>query len=79
MPCGGEADRAGGAERLVLDRVAQLQVAEATLGEVRLERVGQVAEREHDLVDAVAREPGELALEERLVGDRAGAAWASCT
>ena len=52
---GREADRAGGAERVVLDRVAQRQVAEATVGEVRLERVGQVAERQHHLVDAVTR------------------------
>ena len=69
-PLGGEADRAGGTERVVLHRVAQHEVAEAALGEVRLERVGQVAERQHDLVDAVARQPRELALEERLVGDR---------
>ena len=51
---GGEADAAGGAERLVLDRVAQLHVAEATAREVRDERVGEVAQRQHDLVDAVA-------------------------
>ena len=57
-------------ERMVLDRVAQLQVAEATVGEVRLERVREVAEREHHLVDAMLGEPRELPLEERLIGDR---------
>ena len=39
-------------------------------GKCVLERVGEIPEREHDLVDAVVREPGELALEERLVRDR---------
>ena len=39
------------------------------LGEVRLERVGEVPEREHDLVDAVGRQPRELTVEERFVGD----------
>ena len=71
---GREADRAGGAERLVLDRVAQPHAAERVVArlvaEVRVERVGEVAHREHDLVDAVIGEPHELALEERLVRDR---------
>ena len=38
--------------------------------EVLVERVGQVAHRQHDLVDAVRREPRELAFEVRLVRDR---------
>ena len=80
-PFGREPDRAGGAERLVLDGVADLDVAEdvlagAVVREVRVERVRQVAHREHDLVDAVPGEPPELALEERLVRDRAAAASA---
>ena len=74
MPVGREADRARGAERLVLDRVAQPHAAERVLAglvaEVLVERVGEVAHREHDLVDAVLGEPDELALEERLVRDR---------
>ena len=52
------------------DRVRQADTAAATVGEVGLDRVGQVADREHDLVDAVRLEPRELAFEERLVGDR---------
>ena len=52
---GREADAAGGAERLVLDDEAELDVAEPVVGEVLRERVGEVAERQHDLVDAVAR------------------------
>ena len=40
------------------------------VAEVRVERVGEVAHREHDLVDTVVGEPDELALEERLVRDR---------
>ena len=35
-----------------------------------MERVGQVAHRQHDLVDAVRGEPRELAFEVRLVRDR---------
>ena len=67
---GREADAARGPERLVLDDEAQLHVAVALVGEVLGERVGQVAEREHRLVDAVRREPVELALHERDVRDR---------
>src|SRR5581483_4833807 len=37
---------------------------------VTLERLGQVAERQHDLVDAVPGQPGQLALQERDVDDR---------
>jgi len=40
------------------------------VGEVRVERVGQVAHREDDLVDTVRREPRDLAFEMRLVRDR---------
>ena len=67
---GGEADTARGPERIGLDRVAQLHVTEATARELLRERVGQVPHREHDFVDAVLREPPQLPLEERLVGDR---------
>ena len=43
---------------------------EPSSAKCRVERVGQVAHRQHDLVDAVRGEPGELTLEERLVRDR---------
>ena len=70
---GGEPDRAGSSERFVLDRIVESHVAErvvaGVVAEVRVERVGEVAHREHDLVDAVIGEPHELALEERLVHD----------
>ena len=66
---GGVADAAGGPQRLVLHRVPELEIAEAAVREARRERVGEVPERQHDLVDAVPVEPAELALEERLVRD----------
>ncbi len=75
MPFGREADGARGAERFVLDRVAQHDVAELVVAvavglEVPVERVGEISHRQHDLVDAVRGEPGELAFEVRLVRDR---------
>ena len=68
---GREADAAGGAERLVLDRVAQLQVAEAIVGEVRrrTRRAGSRA-RAPPRRRRGAPSQVELALEERQVGDR---------
>ena len=66
---GGEADAAGGAERLGLDDEPHLQ-SPGAVGEVTGEGVGQVAERQHHLVDAVGRQPVELALDEREVDDR---------
>ena len=69
-PVGRVLDRTRGAERLVLDLVVQAHAAEAAVGKCALERVGAVAERQHDLVDAVRREPLQLAFEERLVRDR---------
>ena len=47
------ADRAGGVERLGLDRVVQPHAARTAVGERVEERVGPVAEREHGVVDAV--------------------------
>ena len=73
---GREADPARGAERLVFDDEAQLHVAVALVGEVAGERVGQVPEREHRFVDAVDREPVELAFDERDVRDRQQ--WLRC-
>jgi hypothetical protein len=72
---GREAHRAGRAEGFVFDRVAHDDVAEPVVAlavgrEVLVERVGQVPHREHDLVDAVRREPRELTLEVGLIGDR---------
>ena len=67
---GREPDAAGGAERLVLDDEAELDVPQAVVREVLLEGLGQVAERQHDLVDAVRAEPRQLPFEERDVGDR---------
>ena len=85
-PVGREADRAGGAERLVLDRVAQRDVAEhvvadtsSSCAEVRVERVGQVAHRQHDLVDAVATRASRVAVRDAARWRSAAAAWASCT
>ena len=70
-----EADAARGPERLRL--LAEAEPGRRTgppprwvVGEVLAERLGEVAERKHDVVDAVAREPGELAIEERQVRDR---------
>ena len=74
-PLGREPDRARGAERLVLDRVADPHVAEHVVAgraarEQGVERIRQIAHREHDVVHAVRRQPLELAREVRLVRDR---------
>ncbi len=71
--CGGKSDRAGGAERMVFDRVAQTQTAEGVVArlvaEVRVKGIGEVCHRQDHLVDAVVGEPYELALEEGLIRD----------
>ena len=67
---GGEANTARGTEWLLLDRIAQPHVAEPVVREVLADRVGEIAHREDDLVDAVCRQPRELPLEERHVRDR---------
>src|SRR5947207_3247181 len=69
-----ESDRTCGSERFLLDDIAQDDVAEHVVarlvgGEVPVERVRQVAHRQHDLVDAVRRQPGELPFQVRLIRD----------
>ena len=67
---GGEADGAGGVERLGLDRVAQPHAGARPVGIGSLEGVGPVAERQHGLVDPVAGQPGDDPLDHRPVDDR---------
>ena len=69
MPSAAKRMPPGGAEWLVLDDEPELHVAEPVVGEVLRERVGEVAERQHDLVDTVRAEPRELAFDERDVRD----------
>ncbi len=66
----GEADRAGGVERLGLDRVVQPHPGAHLVG-VRLdERVGPVPERQHRVVDAVPAEVADDPLDHRPIDDR---------
>jgi putative FmdB family regulatory protein len=51
---GGERNGSGGVERLWLHRVEQTHAGAGAIGELGGEGVGLVAEREHDLVHAVA-------------------------
>ena len=66
---GGQAQRAGGAERLVLDHVAEAHPA-VLVAEDALDVVRPVAAREQDVVDAVAPQPVEHEGEERLPRER---------
>ena len=63
-------DAAGGVERLGLDRVGEPHARARAFGEGGDERVGPVAHRQHDLVDAVAGEVGDDPLDHRHLGDR---------
>ena len=63
-------DRACGAERLVLAPVDELDPEAAPVAEVRLDQLGQVADREIDAREAGRREPAEQDLEDRHVADR---------
>ncbi len=67
---GREPDSAGSAERLVFDHEPQLHVAEPLVAEVVEERVGEIPERQHRLVDPVLGQPVQLPLDERDVDDR---------
>ena len=73
---GRETDRARGAERLVLDRVAQRDVLRTRPGRSGRDAKwawnasGRYPIDKHDLVDPVSGEPRQLALEVRLVRDR---------
>ena len=60
---GGEAHGAGGVERLGLDGVVQGDAGARAVGEGVEEGVGPVAERQHDLGDALAPEAGHDAFE----------------
>ena len=65
----GEADRAPGAERLVLDRV--LERHPVVLGsEPGLDLIGEIAGRDDSALDAVSREVLECVREQRPVDER---------
>ncbi len=74
-PLGREAHRTRGAERFLLDRISQDDVTELVVTgavglEVPVERVGEIAHRQHDLVDTMRCQPRELTFQVRLIGDR---------
>lgn len=59
------ADRAAGAEWLLLGDVLQMQSEARAVTEVRLEDLGEVRGGEHDVLDARSSRPGQLVGEER--------------
>src|SRR5581483_664029 len=65
-----EPHRPGGVERLVLDCVPQWHTCAGSVRVVREERVGAVAERQDDLVDAVRGEVQDRPFDHRPVDDR---------
>ena len=67
---GGESDGPGGVERLGLDGVVEGDSGAATVGIGVAERVGQEAEREHHLFDAVGGEVSDHVLDHGPVHDR---------
>ena len=67
---GGEADRAGGVERLRLDGVVQPRAGARSVGERVEERLRLEAEGERDVGDAAANEVGDEPFDDRPVTDR---------
>ena len=67
---GGEADGAGGVERLGLDGISQAHARALPVGIRSLKDVGPVAEGQHGLVDIVSGQPGHDPLDHRPVDDR---------
>ncbi len=63
-------ERAGRAERRVLDDVAQPQPQARAVAEVRRDRVGQIARGQDDVVDPGLLDAAQRPLEERHVHDR---------
>ena len=63
-------DRAGRSERLRLAPVDELDAEPLTVAEVRLDQLGEVADREVDADEARRREPSQQDLEHRHVADR---------
>jgi len=65
----GELDRAGGAERHVLDAVVQAHAERLAVAEVVLDHVGEVLQRNHDLGDAVPFQEQQDVLHHRAIDD----------
>ena len=65
-----ELHRAGGAERLLLDRVVDVHVEGLALAEVRANRLRHERERDDDLVHPVLSQQVEDVLHTRLADDR---------
>ena len=74
---GGETHGAGRVEGFGLDRVGQADPGGMAIGIRLLERVGEVAQRQDRLVDAVRRQVGQHPLDHRHPDDRAASAWVS--
>ena len=64
------ADRPGGAERLVLGGVAHADPEVGAVAEVVADLVGEVRDRDHDVVETVAGQQGDDVLEHRPVDER---------
>jgi hypothetical protein len=67
---GGEADRAGGAERRLLDRVRDVDAECFAAAEVRPNRLRQEGDRDDDILEAVLLQELDDVLHARLADDR---------
>ena len=67
---GGEADRAGRAERRLLDRVRDVDAERVAVAEVAADRLRQERDRDDDVVEAVRAQQLEDVLHARLADDR---------